>query len=839
MAFINLNDIKLTDLTQLAVAPSASNMDRSYGRRFTVTIGDDTQEVVFKDLYQTARRLMKEAKFSSIKDLKEVNAFISKLEGVEKEAIVTYKARGDWYKFRSWFHRFFGGSFGGSHLDRLAKLHEKLLLGAKKDFSTFLKTYSHDFTALSKGIEVEIEGKKFHVEWTKNSETEGTLHIWDKSKPLDKATCELTLNKVTYQNFNTLTALIVPLFYSIGQLIIEESAALRDDFMKDFKSFQAMYPDYRILQEPIKIDGKIYSVNVYGNPPQLIIANDYGDDFLEIQDGKSSYNGIPDGIPVEFRPVLSQIQRTMEEKKLEMATLGSCLNVYDDLEYFIRSVALLNNQFGYKKFTIIVNASPFDVWRSDNNLNFQDKNKKGSNLGLLQIEITNCGIKFEGVDVTAIPEEMKRSFDTVVLETYKRSSSYRMSGTTMNINVLRDGLDLMPEWHLNQLCSSGWETLKITYQGEQGFDLGGLKRDYIGKLVSSLSTRESLFGVADGSLKIPRVLGNAKSGILYCDHRQQEIYQNFGKLLLRCYNSISSQFDNYERDLITTGRLFSDVIFKVAFSLSENDLTVPFSQQKDAQISLAKTILTYIDKKSSDNVKNVIKCFELLEKNNLKTVLQTPDRSNEIQYAFYMLDETVRESYEDDAFGPDFEKIKANQDQFNNDLFNALMKDSTTVGELNGISIGSMIDPIYHMTMGMKGQLDLIGSVGVEAFSSKVQGAIDKDTVIASIETRSYESTLKRKVQWLKEWLGEASDIEIQSFLKFATGSASLASKRKIIIDSYNNTPFIKVSTCDMNIHISNDMQYRGWGVDTWDDTKESFIRNLKASISQEGFQSL
>ena len=68
-----LNSINLTNVNQVIVTSSKTNVTRSYGRRFTVSDGTTTQEVVLKDLFKKARKLARKA--STTEELEKVEAF--------------------------------------------------------------------------------------------------------------------------------------------------------------------------------------------------------------------------------------------------------------------------------------------------------------------------------------------------------------------------------------------------------------------------------------------------------------------------------------------------------------------------------------------------------------------------------------------------------------------------------------------------------------------------------------------------------------------------------------------------------------------------------------------
>ncbi len=641
---LNLKSIQFDNLNQVKVSASASNVGRSYGRRFTVSIGENSKDVTLKDLYKKAQKLTKKA--TSASELNDVNSFIAKLENAETAAAKIYKDRDDCvYKFRSWFHRFFGGAFLGSHMDRFEKLHNKLL-------------------------------DKFEV--MKNLEAVGTiLGICDTPENLIKSV------NLTLENLNNSTV-----------------------------------------------------------------------------------------------------------------------------------------NFGHKKF---------NVWVQDNTLNFQEKSKIGKENGLLQIKLENqYTIIYEGEEKKSIPEEAKPLFNAVLLQMYKNSSVYRKDNfSDLYISIRREGLDLDPEWHLEQFCMNPGSFV-VKFVGEAGIDDGGLSREYVGKLASMISDRQGLFADVEGSLKIPRIVRANEDSVLYCNPNQIRVYNNFGKFIFRCYKSHSS-------DSLTTGRLFSDALFKAAFSLSGSELKAGSIKNQEAQVRVAKILLNHLDDGGSNTIQNVIQCFNLLDC-DLDVV------SDQLKMALFLMGEETSEPYMDDNLDPDIEKIKSKSDQFKKDLFETLMKNSHIVDQLNQISLGSMIDPIFQIAVGMRDKnWDSIRMDSVDNFSSKVQGSMDRVNIIESIDCESNNLNIIRKVEWIKEWIAETTDADVKAFLKFATGSTSLPSNQKPIYINVQliPTPFPTASTCSSAVSISDQMRYHRWREDLWDDTKEAFIRNLQVSINTEGFQTI
>ena len=116
MPKLNLNSINFNNLSKIEV--TSASKDRPYGRRFKVKLEDGShQEVVFSDLFKKALDLLNKA--NTIDKRTDLQNFLYKLDRVENAAKDEYEKRSGLYKFRTFFHRLFGGAFLGSHSERL------------------------------------------------------------------------------------------------------------------------------------------------------------------------------------------------------------------------------------------------------------------------------------------------------------------------------------------------------------------------------------------------------------------------------------------------------------------------------------------------------------------------------------------------------------------------------------------------------------------------------------------------------------------------------------------------------------------------------------------------
>ncbi len=855
---IDLNNIHIADLSKIEIQPS----NKSFGRRFTIKVGNGSQEVRIEELNKVAKRLLEEAKNGSAKDQKKVNAFISKLglEGVDDieelrdQIIELYQnldhdvpddavfrdpvvIDGTSYIVESEF------GYGDPKLfiQEDGKEWREDLLEISKGYATyetvsgpipdkFLPVLSalkvrgekrrdevaaqgekrEQMISLCRGILGASPGDVVFREPIVVGERSFQIHV-DTSFRVslqevdnigDTGRLEFEKGRTRYEG--KITGLPSE-FLPILDEILTQLQARSDEIKAICKLRDDIVDLYQKLSEigPVDIDGDSYHVV---REPGVNLR-------LKIQAEKNAQITIAKGesrrgmnrrlVPAEMMPALIEMHerlltRCSEIENEEVDSLIGLKNIFDDPEMFSKGVALL------EKASSAGIPGTIDVWEVDGLLHLQEKRYKGTNLGLVQI-----GAKGD-------QEAAKRLFSTAVYNASVANSFYHKK----SVSILRETLPCIPTWHLNKWLGSLGQSseFEVVYKGESGIDAGGLKREYIGTIASAIVNQKTLFKEVDGSLTLP------------CNPNEVETYQNIGMLFAECYKSKSTvdAWESYERELITTGRLYSDALFKAALLLSYDDLSEAIAT-RDTEIKIARSILSDLDSNGSDTVKNMIQCFELLDGD-----------SQDFSLAFYMLEESVQEVYEDQDLNPDLQKIKANEVQFKEDLFNALMKDGTTIDELKGISLGNMVGPIFQIAKGMSSRIlewDIERTKPIDVFSIKIQGSIDRNQIVASIQTVS-DPVLTQKIVWLKEWIQkDASDTEIKAFLKFVSGATSLAGATPIKVDAQAApSPFLSASSCNMHIHMSDKMSYRG-NPDSWDNTKEGFIRNLKTSITVDEFQ--
>lgn len=744
-----LKNITLDNLSQVTVATSETNVDRSYGRRFTVNLGVESKEVVLKDLFKRAQKLAKQA--SSASELNEVNRFIGKLEEAEMDAGIIYKGRGDWYKFRTWFHRFFGGAFLGSHLERFEKLktnvkgkQEKLV----EAFKTFYQNKQGVFQSFaSKGLEFKVDDQIYDVEG------EGSL------------SADLMLKIQKKKDLGT----------NAGILVIRNGSLIE-------------------------------------------------------------YNGKTEPLPPELSIILSEIIKEADAREVKHQELLKSLTL-------IRAVVSEINPV----FRLNLHGKEYITFRNGCHFHIQEKVHKDTNEGLLSINLdprANGEIEFEGNKLFYIPEGDIPLFDAVLEEAYRFSSSY--SGD--KIRIIREGVIHIPEWHLNELCKrikmDG--DLSVQFLSEDltevpGSDQGGVKRDYLEVLVSSLKESKALFVSAEGSLKLPRILRDkdCKAPIFYCNEDEIATFNNLGCLFQKCYESMDFENANgYVVNLITTGCYFSDALFKAILSINLRELTSNDRAKEETYVKIAKILLAHLDTEGTPYIKKYINFLDLTCRS-----LQALCESNDSGALAELVSIAGYNNYTDEDGDPLIEKIKENKQGFIDDLNASIFRDKVLVKKLNGVSLGAILDPVYQVAQGFMKANSWMWDIYVRKdpvmVSNKIQGSLDRQKIEKSIVCNDNDSNVIKKAEWIKEWVKEeATDEELKAFLRFVTGGASLPEGKELQITAQAlGQPYPTACTCGLGISVSDQMKYYGWKKDKWDGNKKDFIRNLKHAIAVEGFQ--
>lgn len=172
-------EITLTNVKGVTITDVSSG--ERVGRRFKVghLPGKDDKNVIFHALFKQAQALLRDAK--TREELHAVRDFISELKAVESKAQETYNA-GDnnWYKFRSFWHRLFGGAFWGTHQGRLDQLEKKCItkegkvLKGLEEIARIALFLAKDFPKEPENIQI---GDQTYKVWREGKRGERKLYI--------------------------------------------------------------------------------------------------------------------------------------------------------------------------------------------------------------------------------------------------------------------------------------------------------------------------------------------------------------------------------------------------------------------------------------------------------------------------------------------------------------------------------------------------------------------------------------------------------------------------------------------------------------------------------------
>jgi len=427
----------------------------------------------------------------------------------------------------------------------------------------------------------------------------------------------------------------------------------------------------------------------------------------------------------------------------------------------------------------------------------------------------------------------------------------------IDISMRKRGIKDIADHHLTQLVKNLETALKyyedpkmevvfLKNDGtrEIGTDRGGLSRDFLDELSRGITEFPNLrfHQIEENGLKIPLTIAEASSENRSpsLNSQEKDLYQNLGKLMMYCYHSKSkAHFDL----TYLLGRHFDDAIFKAALSLNSDEIDTPFEKLPiETKFNMCEDLLKM--RSGSANYINLLNATRKLWMAKDKKLMGAVEFVDQMGF----LPEDLDLKNDLDEF--DIVKIKAHRMTILNSLCDQLF----TAGGEHGV-LGRELAPIHALAQGLKAfsQPTIPSSAASSAaqintrwnaqflnmdvveFSSKVQGTLDRETIVkqmvvcAELMTDREKREITKKMKWLQEWIkDEASEMELQNLLRFLTGSSSLPAGKQIKIikqveeEKYNPIPH--VHTCSLTIEICP----IPIGNEYNDRDKENFIRCLK-----------
>ncbi|HSX10940.1 MAG TPA: hypothetical protein VLF94_04405 [Chlamydiales bacterium] len=483
----------------------------------------------------------------------------------------------------------------------------------------------------------------------------------------------------------------------------------------------------------------------------------------------------------------------------------------DDLSAF--RTAITNATNAQEAAIIQIGDVLYAVWRDpatqsikiQDSVNYYAHNRQDN---LIEVVIDGPGrvtsIKVNGRNQNQIPADLLPRFRQSFLKCLELSSRYQFANGTVEIQIIRRGINEIPQFHLEKLSEILKQhpntDLRVSFlkndgTRDEGVDAGGLSRDCLDDLFEHVTKADGLLRFErhpESNLLLPAPQGN--NGALTFEENQ--MYRQMGQVMMYCYQN--------QRNLLI-GRRFDNSIYRAAFSL-----TPPEIDREFAALPLAAKMKM---------------CEEMARENNEPPgslrLIQIARKGNGLSAADLMEVEDFLNMNGD--LPPDFDHAHFNPD---NPQQKAIVLKALTDQILERFK---SLPAIHALAKGMKEIRARIDNIGFREFSRKIQGSLDRNVIINAIRVQGFNRGVQRKVDWLKEWIrDEATDDELQKFIKFVGGTSCLPVGRAIQVaeqDVNNPLPVPRAHSCFFQIDISPvDAAYGPHN----DHTKENFIRSLK-----------
>ncbi len=477
--------------------------------------------------------------------------------------------------------------------------------------------------------------------------------------------------------------------------------------------------------------------------------------------------------------------------------------------------------------------------------------RDGGNEGkLLSIFENNLSVNPNNTD--AVLKNWKEVVNAGLLEAIKAANKFSADRAVIRIDAVRYGVPFVAEHHLSQLINyvDGYmeshnpmgdhnlPDIRVTFktqnlQTESGIDAGGLTRAYIDLLCSNLFET----GVLERNPK--HLLPKLREGSgLRAKLAQEHLYQKLGKLIMLAYRKPAGM-GTYQYHF-TTGLLFSDTVYKIAFEFSRGELLGDFN-------SLTwERLLPFYEQLAT--VKE-----DFVEGKFLK-VLQEEcwnDRSNDATQETYkdLAIVSIYDVYEW-VFDTEEKLTEAIEDYDDITARNTVIpKEDIQTAQLTSYlkrHIRETYDPylfaIHALAKGMRDYVLNINNAAplhnsqylgshfeVQPFMNKAQGVLNRGQIVASFQMPDQSTVpFRQKITWLQEWIqNDATEAELAEMIRFITGSASLRPEDEITLRMKNDgNPLPAGHACNSQLDIEENYICLP---SLRDDDKENFLIAFKA----------
>lgn len=371
------------------------------------------------------------------------------------------------------------------------------------------------------------------------------------------------------------------------------------------------------------------------------------------------------------------------------------------------------------------------------------------------------------------------------------------TGESYSVNIPRSELKTLPDeilrglselFEKSKLCSQ----LVVTFTGEIGSDVGGLRRQFIAELFSGISNKMA-FVPSDNGLLRPRLKENSEGAFLPLSESDKAAYRQLGQLMMFCLNAD----EQYPIGMLLDQGVFT-AITKMPHELlqrefEEIDFNDPANFNK--MFDIYKDINRYIE--------NDMAMVKKMEGYLALTESSSDDMLREA-FALVELDPNIEKL----AIDYDTKRIKKHLPQIQAAVRKYIIDNN----------LRPTFAPIHEIAKGMResGFSSKLSFSGLQRMnpvelSRKLQGSASKEDILTQLE---FSNDAPQNIQdWFKKWINASDDKKLQLFLFAVSGSGALGSGSKIKIMQGNSivfhTCFNALDLDYSNIETEADLQER------------------------------
>lgn len=415
---------------------------------------------------------------------------------------------------------------------------------------------------------------------------------------------------------------------------------------------------------------------------------------------------------------------------------------------------------------------------------------------------SNHYIVYDGnVEITISKEKViKRWFENVMDK--KWPSEVKQPRGDYEFKIKRSKIEDQPWQVLDEfsklITAANRHKLSITFitdegEPEKGFDLGGLSRQFINQLLTSLCEKGPFIKGPEGLFKPYLLLQEYNEDI-------RKGLAQIGQLLMLCMN-VKQQ----DKLLLTTGSLFEETFFRFLkesslfrISVRERDFSDP---KIFDELFLEYRALNSHNKSTTAMLENIDACLYAT--------------SESCEYTLLNLYRTIEYEPEVEALNlnADIEQIKANVPVLISCFRNHVAE----------VHIIPHLFPLQIITEGMRDSqfrfytsfTNLIMGSSSQRIADVIQGKLDKNFILDRLV---YDDNIPTRLrEWIVNWICEASEEKLKLLLFALSGSTSLGSTSRIRVV---NGICISFSTCFLKFKVNKDFS-----------SNEVFVESLERAL--------